>query len=402
MTIQELKDRGLIIYECISGSRAFGLATTNADTDIKGVFVLPKNDFYWLNYIPQVSNESNDIVYYELGRFIELLMKSNPNILELFFTPDDCVLKTHEIISELRSLPVLTKQCQYTFGEYAVTQIRKAKGLNKKTLNPMDKERKTVLDFCHVLQGSGAIDLITFLSQNNLKQEECGLSKVPPMNDVYSLFTGVNYRGIIKSSHSNELALSSVSKKEKPLAYLFFNQMGYSRYFKEYKEYWDWVKYRNSDRYQNTLSHGKSYDSKNMMHVFRLLNTCLEIATDKHLNVRRYDREDLLKIKSGAYNYIDLIERAETINQQIKEAYALSDFITEHYWGYTKVDETCTYEYEVVHPRWQVYNLADYKIDVDFGAVYGHDFAMLSNKKPNSVMLAEGSEIAVKNKRRIE
>jgi hypothetical protein len=36
---------------------------------------LPKDQFYGLQYIPQVSNETNDEVYYELGRFVELLIK---------------------------------------------------------------------------------------------------------------------------------------------------------------------------------------------------------------------------------------------------------------------------------------------------------------------------------------
>lgn len=80
MTIEELKDRGLIILECISGSRAYGLETPSSDTDIKGVFLLPKEEFYGLNYTPQVNNPTNDLVYYEFNRFMELLSVNNPNI----------------------------------------------------------------------------------------------------------------------------------------------------------------------------------------------------------------------------------------------------------------------------------------------------------------------------------
>ena len=46
MNISELRDRNLIVLECISGSKAYGLDTPESDTDIKGVFVLPKNEFY--------------------------------------------------------------------------------------------------------------------------------------------------------------------------------------------------------------------------------------------------------------------------------------------------------------------------------------------------------------------
>lgn len=78
-----------------------------------------------------------------------------------------------------------------------------------------------------------------------------------------------------------------------------------------------------------------------------------------------------------------------------------TEFITEHYWGYTKVNESKTFEYEVTHPKWQTYNVKEYEINVDFGLVYGDDFAFLNNLKPNSVMLAEGSEITVENKKTI-
>lgn len=71
------------------------------------------------------------------------------------------------------------------------------------------------------------------------------------------------------------------------------------------------------------------------------------------------------------------------------------EFITEHYWGYTKIGVNKTSEYGVEHPRWQAYPIKDYKINVDFGINYGDDFAFLNNATPDSVILAEGSEIRV-------
>lgn len=79
-----------------------------------------------------------------------------------------------------------------------------------------------------------------------------------------------------------------------------------------------------------------------------------------------------------------------------------AEFICEHYFGYTKINETITFEYEVKHPRWEQYEVVDTKVDVDFKNVYGEDFAHLENKKPNSVILAKGSEISVENKRKIK
>lgn len=78
-----------------------------------------------------------------------------------------------------------------------------------------------------------------------------------------------------------------------------------------------------------------------------------------------------------------------------------AEFITEHYWGYTKVSDNVTSEYGVEHPKWKIYNVRDYSIDADFGALYGEEFCFLSSAKPDSVMLAEGSDIIVRAGRKL-
>jgi len=70
-------------------------------------------------------------------------------------------------------------------------------------------------------------------------------------------------------------------------------------------------------------------------------------------------------------------------------------FITEHYWGYTKRGEDRTDEYKVEHPKWDLFSITNEVIDVDFGKTYGGEFAFLGDTKPYSVLLAKGSEIAV-------
>lgn len=90
----------------------------------------------------------------------------------------------------------------------------------------------------------------------------------------------------------------------------------------------------------------------------------------------------------------------KTSNQsQDLAANSEAEFITEHYWGYTRISETKTAEYEVKHPRWETYAVQDFSIDVNFAKVYGNDFQFLNSKQPVSVMLAEGSAISVENKR---
>ena len=78
-----------------------------------------------------------------------------------------------------------------------------------------------------------------------------------------------------------------------------------------------------------------------------------------------------------------------------------TEFITEHYWGYTKIDKQTTFEYEVTHPKWEYYKMKDFDIKVDFEQTYGSAFKSLNQVAPKSVMLAEGSLITVENKRKL-
>lgn len=326
MTVEELKKSGHIIFEAISGSKAYGLDTATSDTDIRGVYIAPKNMFYSLEYPEQVNDETNDVVYYELRKFMELISKNNPNIIELLNTPSDCILYKHPIYDLILEFDWITKQCQQTFAGYAYTQIRKAKGLNKKVLNPMDKERKSVLDFCFVNYDNGAIPLSKYLEIKSYKQENCGLVNIPHMKEMFGLYysESINYEGVVRSGKANEVCLSSIPKGEKQLAILSFNKDGYSSYCKDYKEYWEWVEKRNDTRYKNTIEHGKNYDAKNMMHTFRLLEMAKEIAESGEVNVRRLNREELLFIKSGNFTYDDLVVKAEGLKKEVEIAFEKS------------------------------------------------------------------------------
>ena len=326
LTIEQIKENGWLVFEAITGSRAYGLDSPTSDTDIRGVYVVPKSVFYSLEYPEQVSNETNDIVYYELRRFLELMAKNNPNIIEMLGVPEHCVLTRHEIMEELKPGIFLSKLCEKTFANYAFTQIKKAYGLEKKILNPVEKERKSVLDFCFVYEGKSAVPLKAFLEGRGIDERKTGLAAIPHLRDSYNLFYSEDgmLAGIIKKENSNDVALSSIPKGMVPLCLLYFNRDAYSTYCKNYREYWEWVEKRNEERYRTTISHGKKYDSKNMMHVFRLLLMAKEIAVEKKINVFRNDREFLLDIKEGRFEYDDLVGKAEQLKDELPGLYEKS------------------------------------------------------------------------------
>jgi predicted nucleotidyltransferase len=323
LTIDWVKEKNLLIFETITGSKAYGLDTAESDTDIRGVYVVPKAMYYSLEYPEQVSNATNDVVYYELRRFLELLSKNNPNIMEMLCVPEHCVLQKHEVMNQIKPEVFLSKLCEKTFANYAFTQIKKAHGLEKKIVNPVEKDRKSVLDFCFVYEGKEAVPATKFLEVNSMDEQHVGLSAIPHLRDCYNMFYAVDigYSGITRKETSNEVALSSIPKEEDPVAMLYFNRDGYSVYCKKYKEYWEWVEKRNEERFKTTMSHGKNYDSKNMMHVFRLLLMAKEIAVERQVNVFRSERNFLLDIKQGKFEYDDLVKKAEQIKAELPGLY---------------------------------------------------------------------------------
>lgn len=326
MTVQELKDKGCVLLECISGSQAYGLATPTSDVDIKGVFISPKESFYSLGYFDQVNENNNNVAYFELGKFIDLLSKNNPNMLELLDMPADCILYQHELFDRIKAKDFISKLCKDAFAGYAMTQLKKARGLNKKILNPMSEEKKTVLDFCYVIAGQGSVPVRDFLTRNNMKQEDCGLVAIAHMREVFGLYHKKNalYKGIVHTEGSMDISLSSVAEGEEPVAVMSFNKDGYSKYCKDYTDYFNWVGNRNEARYENTITHGKNYDAKNMMHTFRLLDMAEEIGRTGEIKVRRENRDFLLGIKKGDFEYDDLVRRAEEKLLTVDQVYEKS------------------------------------------------------------------------------
>ena len=135
LTIEYLKSENLILLECISGSRAYGLATAESDTDIKGVFYLPKSHYFGLHndYVPQVNNATNDIVYYELGRYIELLLQNNPNMMELLATPPDKVLYRHPLMDSFYLSGLLANCVKILLQDLLIAKLKRRVDLTKKS-----------------------------------------------------------------------------------------------------------------------------------------------------------------------------------------------------------------------------------------------------------------------------
>ena len=117
-----------IVYECLVGSRAYGLHTEESDEDIRGVYLPPATMHWSLFGVPeQLEDHQNDRVFWEVGKFCKLALKSNPNILEILFT--DKIIKVDpafQTILDNRDA-FLSKLAYNTYCGYAMAQLKKLK-----------------------------------------------------------------------------------------------------------------------------------------------------------------------------------------------------------------------------------------------------------------------------------
>ncbi|MFD0893091.1 nucleotidyltransferase domain-containing protein [Luteolibacter ambystomatis] len=325
-TLERVRQKDLLLFDTVAGSHAYGTAVEGSDEDRRGVFVAPSSFLFGLDSIEQVADERNDEVYYELGRFVELLLRNNPNVLELLASPDDCIRHRHPLFDRLKPELFLSKLCAVTFGEYAMGQIRKARGLNKKIVNPQPEQRIELLKFCHVPEGQGSLPVEEWLALRGLRQEDCGLTALTHASDLFAIYhdPAVNYRGIVSPKDPDALHFSSVPKDAAPIAWMTCNRDAFRAHCKAHREYWEWVANRNEERYRTNAGHGRGYDSKNLLHTLRLLDMAEEIAREGVLRVRRPNRDFLLRVRSGEFEYDELVEQAEQRLVRVREAFEQS------------------------------------------------------------------------------
>lgn len=328
MTLKELETSGNIIFEGVVGSQAYGISTPTSDIDTKGVFIQPIESILGFGYIEQISDAKNDRTFFEIRRFLQLLQSANPTMLELLNLPEDCIRQKDPIMDLVfaHKDKFITKVCKNSYGGYAIEQIKKARGLNKKIVQAPIGERKTILDFCYAIIENKSIPLADFLAEKGYIQENCGLVKVPHAHDLYSLYHSLEnpYRGIFIES-GDDVRLSSIPKGETPLVNINFNKDAYSRHCKDYKENQEWIEKRNPARFADNMLHGKGYDGKNLAHCHRLLDMAIEIGSGQGIVVRRPNREQLLSIRRGEYEYETLVSEAEAKIERMDEIFEKSE-----------------------------------------------------------------------------
>lgn len=329
--LHALPKKSKLVYQCVVGSQAFKTNTETSDYDIKGVYIQNTIDFSKMDgYIPSVTI-GKDEIYYELNRFLELLLEGEAMALEMLFSPKRCIMVESPEIKYLKKYKdkFIAKKLYYTFYNYAIGQFKKATNYNKMAnWDENDTKRQPITNFCRICDRvTGNNYLFTeYLKIKGINPEDITLTKLDGMHGNFKVYH-YKSRGWYKEN-SNEVRTGAIPKEINNdwLGVLSFNHSEYSKHCKRYAKYQKWLVDRSEERYNTNKAHGQKYDAKNVMHTVRLIMTSLDILKHRTIIIEREsEREYLLNIKHGNVPLKDVLDYwfEKTIN--IEEDFMNSD-----------------------------------------------------------------------------
>lgn len=207
-TFEDIREKGLLLYEFVRGSVSQGINTQSSDIDHGGVYLAPAEQLLGLglDYQDEIKSEKGDDDWMELNKFMRLLLKSNPTVLESLFIDDKYVLYEHPIMTEIKKHrnEFITKECFSGFIGYSCEQIKKCRSLKKLFVQPI-VERKTVLDFCYTFYKQGSTKIENWLDYRGLKQKYCGLVNIPNMMETIGVYYDWGNHFLNENIHIEEL-----------------------------------------------------------------------------------------------------------------------------------------------------------------------------------------------------
>jgi len=362
VNVEELKKSGYIIYEHIAGSHLYGLNIEGSDIDIRGIHILPLNErLSIMDFDLEISNDKEDIKYYDIKKFMKLASDCNPALIESLWVPNDCIKictpKMRKII-ENRNI-FISKKAYYTFAGYSHSQISKATGRHKLINNPKPKDPPRKEDFCRIIPLSlwneyksrqcgfradlcyietmcNDLELAEFIANTPCRPIEYNrLSKIYDLSkfhvaslehvpNTYRLYYyGSQSKGVFRGDQMlvECESISLDDERDRFVGLLVYSEQEYEKELKAWKNYHDWVRERNESRWKDQENKVVSYDQKNMLHCFRLLYSGKNILTSGSPIVRfeGKQREFLMDIRRNKFTYEYLMELVEKEMKELDE-----------------------------------------------------------------------------------
>ena len=319
------------ILKMIKGSQVYGTIVETSDTDYFGLF---KHDVdtYLGNHYTDFREASKDDTSMEVGKFIHLCTKGSPIQIEMLFTPEEYIIYKDPIVDilfENRDL-FITKQLKNSYTGFVKAQLHKAKNITKRLdWEQNEVPRKSVLDFCFIVTNKGTMLVEDWCKEYYWDLNRLAVSKLNNTKEGHLIYK-TTFDSQIATDKSNNLRVNEIPKdldNHSLIGTLLFNPDSYNSHCKKYKEYQEWLAKRNPERYQAIKETGSIVDLKFFYHAVRLVNSCVEIFTDKTLYVDRRGRDAdyLIKVRKGLVSLEELNEYVEDKLELIEELYLKSD-----------------------------------------------------------------------------
>lgn len=280
--IDRLLPEGLISL-CWRGSVAHGMYVPRSnpdsidDKDVMGVYIGPLEHYLGFDRkdVYEQWEGEWDCVFYELRKFIGLLLNCNPNVLSLLWLKPNGIIYESELGMRLREQRDLfvTKKAYHSFSGYAHAQFKKMISFNQEAQALMSQLEQQLTAF--------GIDPDSCDAGHGLRT-----------------ITGQPFVGATKE-------MMEVVKKYRGERRRYYSggYMGQKR---------------------RELVRRVGYDAKNAAHLIRLLRMGIEFLTEGTMHVERADAPELLEIKRGAWPLEKVKAEAERLFRLSHEAYVRS------------------------------------------------------------------------------
>lgn len=307
-----------------AGSIAYGTNTPSSDTDFRGIYCDPPRGIITPWTKPRTETwedpSEEDTVLFELHKYMDGYVNGSPSILETLWVEDSDIVQRTEAYDYLRSnaQALLSKKLRYTFGGYALQQMKRIKGHNKWINNPQPEPAPIRKDYFKLIQNFTEEQI--FSSGFNISSYNYGHLLVPYGNNIFGLVESerdslFNADGSIKKVTYSELPDSV--KKAHPKFIVKLNEEVFKQEHEMWKNYWKWKRERNETRAALESEHG--YDCKHGMHIVRLLRMGAEVLETGIVQVKRPDAEELLSIRNGAWSYEEMLEWATEADNKLDD-----------------------------------------------------------------------------------
>lgn len=242
-------------YEVLMGSIAYGANTDSSDIDVHSICVPPLDHaFPHLNGVihgfgkrPELfetcqkhgityNNEKYDVMVYSIMKAFTLASECNPNVLDLLWVPDNCILKIDRIGSHIRANRklFLGKNAFFRFRGYAQSQMNKLTTSPRKELVEKygfdTKYASHVIRIgrqCKQILSDGDMDLtynadiIKAIRSGQYSKEEVIDLYEQDMNELVQLFEASKLRQEVDMQGIHTLLLECLEMKYGDLTSLF-------------------------------------------------------------------------------------------------------------------------------------------------------------------------------------